>query len=111
MCGSLRLVATMSLYTCIKRFYTVLPYQLIQEIDLVLGKANVASTTTQQWATKWVPAVTSYADSLSNKKAPIPIGIVSRTPTDDKITPQKHTVIAIYPVHMGGEKWFGIHHM
>ena len=110
MCGSLRLVPTMSLYTCIKRFYTVLPYQLIQEIDLVLGKANVASTAAQQWATKWVPAITSYADVLSNKSTHTNWDRIKNT-YNGKIIPQNHTVIASYPVHMRGEKWLGIHHV
>ena len=45
-----------------------LPHQLMQEIDLILGKANVVNGAPQQW-TKLVPAVTTYAESLSSKSA------------------------------------------
>ena len=45
----------------------------MRRVDIVrtsphVGKANVTSTAAQQWATKWVPAIT-YPDLLSNKSA------------------------------------------
>lgn len=62
--------------------------QLEQEVDLILGSMGMFMQATDDWTTKWAPAVLEYGYTLTGKKA-------SMVLTAQKTYESMHIVVCI----------------